>query len=185
MVQHGSERFIPCQLSWLADPHEAATEIYRNAERGLQSGELLRKPRRAGFPNIYDKSWDPFFAACEETETVVNLHVGSSGTTRPVCSSSHPLVTTALFPVSGIEALIDWVISGTLLRHPRLTVALSEPAVVGPDGTRAARRAQRQSESVGRRSVDRPPGAPNFMEVAHRNFVFTSIEVTRPSINST
>jgi predicted TIM-barrel fold metal-dependent hydrolase len=171
------ERFIPCQLSWLADPYEAATEIYRNAERGFKAVSFSENPEGLGFPNIYDKSWDPFFAACEETETVVNLHVGSSGTTHPVCSSSHPLVTTALFPVSGIEALIDWVISGTLLRHPRLTVALSEAGASWvPMALERLSRAQRQSESVGRRSVERPPGAPNFMEVAHRNFVFTSIE---------
>jgi len=36
-------------------------------------------PEGLGFPNIYDRFWDPFFAACEETQTVVNLHVGSSG----------------------------------------------------------------------------------------------------------
>src|SRR5262249_48611417 len=120
------DRYIPCQLPWLADAEIAAQEIRRNAERGFRAVSFSENPEGVGFANVYDTVWDPFFAACAETETVVNLHVGSSGTTHQVCSSSHPLVTTALFPVSGIEALIDWVFSGVLVRHPRLTVALSE-----------------------------------------------------------
>jgi predicted TIM-barrel fold metal-dependent hydrolase len=86
-------------------------------------------------------------------------------------------VTTALFPVSGIEALIDWVISGVVVRHPRLTVALSEAGASWvPMALERLSRAHRQSASIGRRSVGWPSNAPSFMEVAHRNFVFTSIE---------
>ena len=43
------ERIIPLQLPWLVDPVVAADEVRRNAEQGLQGGELRRAPgeRRA------------------------------------------------------------------------------------------------------------------------------------------
>ena len=62
---------------WLADrrrPHE----IYRNAERGIER-ELLGEPGGTGVPERLRHHWDPFFTACEETQTVVNLHVGIVG----------------------------------------------------------------------------------------------------------
>ncbi|MFM8871287.1 MAG: hypothetical protein ACKOFD_06875, partial [Actinomycetota bacterium] len=31
------------------------------------------------FPSLHTGHWDPLLQACEETETVVCLHVGSSG----------------------------------------------------------------------------------------------------------
>src|SRR5207247_2313253 len=84
------ERFIPCQLPWLGgDADAAAAEIYRNAERGVHSVSFSENPEALGYPNVYDRYWDPFFRACEETQTVVNLHVGSSGTSHFPCSSSH------------------------------------------------------------------------------------------------
>ena len=56
-------------------------------------------PEKLGLPSMHTGYWDPFLAACEETGTVVCLHVGSSGTVahdrarraagdgRPCCSS--------------------------------------------------------------------------------------------------
>ncbi len=76
------DRYIPCQLTWLSDPRIAADEIYRNAERGFRAVSFSENPEGLGFPNVYQPYWEPFFAACEETQTVINLHVGSSGTTR-------------------------------------------------------------------------------------------------------
>jgi predicted TIM-barrel fold metal-dependent hydrolase len=171
------QRFIPCQLTWLADAKVAAAEIYRNAERGYRAVSFSENPEGLGFPNVYDTHWDPFFTACEETQTVVNLHVGSSGTVRNGCSGSHPWVKTALFPLSGIEALIDWVFSGTLVRHPQLTVALSEAGVSWvPMALERLRRAQRQAVPGSRRTLPWRNGSPTFEEIARRNFVFTSIE---------
>jgi predicted TIM-barrel fold metal-dependent hydrolase len=168
------ERFIPCQLPWLRDSEAAATEIYRNAERGFRAVSFSENPERLGFPEIYDLFWDPFFRACEETETVVNLHVGSSGTTRIPSTSSHESVSTALFPVNGIEALVDWTYSGILLRFPKLTIALSEAGVSWvPMALERLKRAYRRAAGSGE---GWPQDAPTPEEIVVRNFVFTSIE---------
>ena len=133
------DRYIPCQLPWMTDPETAAAEIRRNAERGYRAVSFSENPEGLGFPNIYDRYWDPFFAACQETETVVNLHVGSSGNTRHPSTSSPSDVSVALFPVSGLEALIDWIYAGV----PRALPATEDRPfrgrrVLGADGSRAA-----------------------------------------------
>jgi predicted TIM-barrel fold metal-dependent hydrolase len=166
------DRYIPCQLPWLRDADVAAEEIRRNAERGFRAVSFSENPEGLGFPNVYDPFWDPFFRACEETQTVVNLHVGSSGTVRKPCSSSHVDVNVALFPVSGLEALVDWIYAGIPARYPDMTIALSEAGVSWvPMALERLRRAHRHG--VG---GSWPGGDLTPTELVQRNFVFTSIE---------
>jgi predicted TIM-barrel fold metal-dependent hydrolase len=166
------DRYIPCQLPWMTDPETAAAEIRRNAERGYRAISFSENPEGLGFPNIYDRYWDPLFAACQETETVVNLHVGSSGNTRHPSTSSPSDVSVALFPVSGLEALIDWIYAGVPVRFPDLKIALSEAGVSWvPMALERLRRAY--DHDVGR---DWPYGSPPPEELVHRNFFFCSIE---------
>ena len=44
------QRFIPCQLTWLADAEAAAAEIYRNAERGYRAVSFSENPEDPGVP---------------------------------------------------------------------------------------------------------------------------------------
>ncbi len=71
-------RIIPLQLPWLADVEIAVGEIERNAARGFRAMSFPEFPAQLGFPSIFSGHWDPLFAACEETGTVVCLHTGSS-----------------------------------------------------------------------------------------------------------
>jgi predicted TIM-barrel fold metal-dependent hydrolase len=168
------DRFIPCQLPWLLDPELAAGEIRRNAERGFRAVSFSENPEGRGLPNIYDHWWDPFFRACEETDTVVNLHVGTSGSTRLPCSSTTMAAAVALFPESAIEALVEWIFAGVPLRFPRLQIVLSEGGASWvPMALERLARADRQRGSA---MNDWPLDAPSPQELALRNFSFTSIE---------
>src|SRR5690606_27277061 len=82
------DRYIPCQLPWLSDATIAAQEIRANAARGFKGVSFPENPEPLGYPSIYSSYWDPFFAACEETETVINLHVGSAGQAQRPSSES-------------------------------------------------------------------------------------------------
>jgi predicted TIM-barrel fold metal-dependent hydrolase len=167
------ERFIPCQYPWLADPVIAADEIRRNAELGFKAVSFSENPEPLGFPNIYDRSWDPFFAACEETETVVNLHVGSSGVSSVVCSGSPIDVQVAMFPVSAFMATVDWIYARIPLRFPRIKIALSEGGASWvPMAAERLRRAYRQVEH----SVTWSASDPDPVEIMKRNFYFCSID---------
>ena len=84
------DRMIPMQLPWLRDPEVAAAEIRRNAERGFKAVTFSESPDKLGLPSIHTGYWDPFLAACEETETVVCLHVGSSSTSPSTTDDAPP-----------------------------------------------------------------------------------------------
>jgi hypothetical protein len=72
------ERIIPLQIPWLADVELAAEEVRRNAARGFKAVSFPELPAHSGIGSLHTGKWDPFFAACEETETVLCLHTGST-----------------------------------------------------------------------------------------------------------
>ena len=70
--------------------------------------------------------WDPFFAACEETQTVICLHTGSAQW-APIPAPDTPFETfTTLFPVNALVATADWLWSGVPVRFPKLNITLDE-----------------------------------------------------------
>ncbi len=167
------DRLIPCQLPWLADPNAAATEVRRNAARGFHAVSFSENPEGVGLPGIYTDHWDPFFAACEETGTVVNLHVGSSGNIQRPSRKSPVDVTTALFPVNAMLASVDWVFSKIPLRFPDLRIALSEGGISWvPAMLERLQRAHRQVDASRAWTRDEPHPA----DVLREHFWFTSIE---------
>jgi predicted TIM-barrel fold metal-dependent hydrolase len=119
-------RIIANQVTWLLDPEIAAAEIRRNAARGFHALSFSENPEKLGLPSLYTTHWDPIFAACTETGTVVNLHVGSSSSTIVPSTDSAPAVLGALFPINGMATAADWLFSGIPLRFPELRIALSE-----------------------------------------------------------
>jgi predicted TIM-barrel fold metal-dependent hydrolase len=165
-------RYIPCQLTWLADAEIAADEIRRNAARGFRAVSFSEAPNGLGFPNIYSDYWDPFFAACAETDTVVNLHVGSSGSTRDGAVGAD-IVRVVLFPLNGIEALVEWIAAKVPIRHPDIKVVLSEGGASWvPFALERLNRADRQRDAIG--GWERSD--PHPVDLVNRNFWFASLE---------
>lgn len=122
-------RIIPCQIAWLGDPELAAAEVRRNAARGFTAVAFTENPEKLGLPSIHTRHWDPFFAACEETGTVVNLHVGSSSETLVPSSDSPPEIIGLLFPVNALAACAEWLYAKVAVRFPQLRIALSESGI--------------------------------------------------------
>ncbi len=123
------DRIIPSGVTCLADVEMATKETYRNAERGFKAVSFSENPQKLGLPSIHSGYWDPFLRACEETETVINLHVGSSSQVS-YPSTDAPLDTmSALFSVNSLLAAVDWVYSGIPLRFPNIKIALSEGGI--------------------------------------------------------
>jgi predicted TIM-barrel fold metal-dependent hydrolase len=120
------ERIIPLQLPWLADVGVAAAEVRANAARGFKAVSFPEFPAQLGLPSIFSGHWDPLFAACEETGTVVCLHTGASAW-APLPSPDPPFeLLPTLFPVKALVAAGEWLWSGVPLRFPRLDIAMSE-----------------------------------------------------------
>jgi predicted TIM-barrel fold metal-dependent hydrolase len=167
------DRLIPCQLSWLRDPEVGAAEIRRNAALGVTSVSFSENPEGLGFPNVYGTHWDPVFRACSETGTVINLHVGSSGSAAVVSSGSGADVTVALFPMSAFGAALDWIYARIPIRFPDLKIALSEGGASWvPVLIERLERSWRQRDA----SDVWTSSDPHPADLLRRNFYFCSIE---------
>jgi predicted TIM-barrel fold metal-dependent hydrolase len=123
------ERIIPLQLPYLADIEVAVAEVTKNADRGFKAVSFPEFPAQLRLPSIFSGHWDPFFAACEETGTVVCLHTGASSWV-PLPSPDPPFeLLPTLFPVNALVAAGEWLWSGVPLRFPRLNIAMSEGCI--------------------------------------------------------
>jgi predicted TIM-barrel fold metal-dependent hydrolase len=124
-------RLIPLTMVPLWDPQLAAAEIRRCAGKGSHAVTFTENPHPLGLPSLHDKDrhWDPFLVACEETDTVVCMHIGSSSR-MPATSPDAPfIVSSTLTFQNAMGSMLDWIFSGTLERFGRLKIAYSEGQV--------------------------------------------------------
>ncbi len=117
---------IPLCLIPLWDIEAAAAEIQRNAARGVRAVCFSEIPPKLGLPSIHTGQWDPFFAACQETRTVVCMHIGSSSQMPATSPDAPPAVAATLSFNNAMASLSDFLFSGVLVRYPTLTLAYSE-----------------------------------------------------------
>ncbi len=170
------DRFIPNQITWLRDPVTAAEEIRRNAAHGFKALTFSEAPEKLGLPSLHTGYWDPMLAACEETETVVCLHVGSSGTSPMTAPDAPPETIAVLFFAYGMYAAVDWLYSKIPVRFPKLKIALSEGGIGWVAGLidRLDHCFEYQLGYLPTwRDVDRSPS-----DVLRRNFWFCAIDDT-------
>lgn len=119
-------RLVPLIIVPLWDAELAAAEVRRNAARGVHAVCFSEIPPHLGLPSIHSGHWDPFFAACAETETVVNMHIGSSSR-MPATSPDAPVAVAATLSFNNAMAsMSDWLFSGKLVQFPTLKLAYSE-----------------------------------------------------------
>jgi predicted TIM-barrel fold metal-dependent hydrolase len=124
------ERVVPMGITWLADPIKGAAEIRRNAERGFTAVTLPEQPHRLGYPSLHSGYWDPILAACEETDTVICLHVASSGPALGTASDApSPALGATLFQALAFTACADWLWAGVAHKFPRIKIAMSEGGI--------------------------------------------------------
>jgi predicted TIM-barrel fold metal-dependent hydrolase len=124
-------RLIPLCLVPLWDPGLAAAEVRRNAARGCRAVAFTELPANLGLPSLHDpdRHWDPFLAACDETGTTVNMHIGS-GSKMPTTSADAPSgIGIALTSLNAYMSMADWLLSGVLARYPKIKIAFSESQV--------------------------------------------------------
>ncbi len=123
----GSEgRLIPNIIIQLWDAELAAAEIYRNAERGVRAVCFSEIPPYLNLPSIHTDYWEPFFRACEETKTVINMHIGSSSKMPSTSTDAPAAVGSTLTFGNAMSSMADWLFSGWLARLPNLKLAYSE-----------------------------------------------------------
>ena len=120
------ERFIPCGMIPLFDAEEGAKEVRRLADKGCHAITFSENPTGLGMPSIHTDAWDPIFAACADTETVLCCHVGSSSKSSSTSPDAPPPVPMNLSSVMAIYTLGDLLWADFWQRFPTLKFALTE-----------------------------------------------------------
>ncbi len=124
-------RLIPLCLIPLWDPAEAGAEIRRNAARGVRAVAFSELPAMLGLPSLYDTDgyWDPFLAACDETATAINIHIGSASKFFHSSPDSPRVANQAGTTINSQMSFVDWLMSGVMVRYPNLKIAFSESQI--------------------------------------------------------
>jgi len=127
----GKGRLIPLTLIPLWDPVAAAEEVHRCANKGSFAVAFSENPYHLGLPSVHDENhfWDPFFTACQETETVICMHIGSSSK-MPSTSPDAPFsVSSTITFANAMGSMCDYILSGIFVRFPKLRIAYAEGQV--------------------------------------------------------
>jgi len=122
-------RFIKQGVAWLHDVDIAVEQVRRNAERGFTALSWTENPERLGLPSLYSGYWEPLFAACVETGTVLDLHVGSGALTMVPSTETPAPAHSVMFPANGMMTAVDWIFAGIPSRHPELKIVFSEAGI--------------------------------------------------------
>jgi len=127
----GYGKLIPLTIVPLWDAELAAAEVRRCADKGSYAVAFSENPHPLGLPSVHDKDrhWDPFFRACDETGTVVNMHIGSSSKMPSTSPDAPFIISSTLTFANAMGSFCDFIFSGTLERFPNLRLAYSEGQV--------------------------------------------------------
>jgi predicted TIM-barrel fold metal-dependent hydrolase len=123
------ERFIPCTIPPIWDPQLMAAEIHRTAAKGSHCVSFSMNPHALGLPSLHSDHWDPFWAACDETDTVVTLHIGSGGLEVQTSPDAPMNVRITCSGINIYPTAADLVWSPVFQKFKNVKIALAEGGV--------------------------------------------------------
>jgi len=119
-------RFIPMALPAIWDAELCAAEVRRCSKKGVHSLTFSENPAALGYPSFHDPYWNPLWHALVDTNTVLSVHIGSSGRLSIPAADSPPDVMITLQPMNIVQAAADLLWSRPVKDYPDLKIALSE-----------------------------------------------------------
>jgi predicted TIM-barrel fold metal-dependent hydrolase len=119
-------RFIPMAIPVIWDAEECAKEVRRVAKKGVHALTFTENPAAMGYPSFHDDYWKPLWEALCDTNTVMNVHIGSSGRLAITAPDAPMDVMITLQPMNIVQAAADLLWSKPIKEYPDLKVALSE-----------------------------------------------------------
>ncbi|MFI7530222.1 amidohydrolase family protein [Nocardia salmonicida] len=119
-------RFIPMALPVIWDAELCAQEVRRVSEKGVHSLTFTENPAALGYPSFHDDYWAPLWRALVDTDTVMSVHIGSSGRLSIPAPDSPMDVLITLQPMNIVQAAADLLWSKPIKEYPDLKIALSE-----------------------------------------------------------
>ena len=100
-------------------PGLAAAEIRRCAGKGARALSFPENPVPLGLPSYWTNHWDPMWEACDETDVVLCLHIGTSGETPQPSPEAPDLLTFSMLQVGSIMSSVNLMMSPVCRKFPR------------------------------------------------------------------
>jgi predicted TIM-barrel fold metal-dependent hydrolase len=119
-------RFIPMAIPVIWDAEECAKEVRRVAKKGVHALTFTENPAAMGYPSFHNEYWNPLWKALCDTNTVMNVHIGSSGRLAITAPDAPMDVMITLQPMNIVQAAADLLWSKPIKEYPDLKVGLSE-----------------------------------------------------------
>src|SRR3954453_20167419 len=119
-------RFIPMALPVIWDADLCAAEVRRVSAKGVHSLTFTENPAALGYPSFHHEYWNPLWQALVDTDTVLSVHIGSSGRLSIPAADSPPDVMITLQPMNIVSAAADLLWSRVIKDFPGIKIALSE-----------------------------------------------------------
>jgi predicted TIM-barrel fold metal-dependent hydrolase len=123
------DRFIPLGLVPVWEPELMASEVRRLAAMGCHAVTFAENPVPLGLPSLHRDHWDPFWAACEDEQSVVCMHIGSSSSVWTTSDDAPFGVRHSVDAVKTMGAAADLVFSPIFKKFPSFKFALSEGGI--------------------------------------------------------
>jgi predicted TIM-barrel fold metal-dependent hydrolase len=123
------DRFIPMGILPLWDADLAAAEVRWLASKGCRAVTVPQHIGTYGGAPWQDPFWDPLWKACEDEQTVVNIHIGTGGGAPIPSDLTHYIAYNAIIAVDTVRVTADLVFSRVMTEFPNITVALSEGGI--------------------------------------------------------
>lgn len=167
------DMFVPMTIAPVWDVDLAVAELHRCLDKGSKALCWVEDPELVGQPSYHRGYWDKLFAATQEADVPVCMHIGSGGTGSGNKMSEEPLVDIAAAFAKAARCAVNMMCSPIPRRYPGVKLVWSE----GGMGwiTAALERADRQWER--HQYWSHLEGAEVLpSEVARRNMWFCMIE---------
>jgi predicted TIM-barrel fold metal-dependent hydrolase len=135
-LQPYPRRFIAIAVIPLWDPKKAVEEFHWAAKQGMK-GVAYAFPQQFKYPHVCDPAWDVLWAALQEADMPVHLHIGSGGSmgmgSEVWAGQTDHQKRLSEISVKAISANINvaatLMFSGIFERFPRLKVMFAESGV--------------------------------------------------------
>jgi predicted TIM-barrel fold metal-dependent hydrolase len=121
--------FVPTVICQLWDPDLAAAEIRRCADRGARALSFPENTVPLGLPSFWTDHWDPVWRACEETQTVLCLHIGTSGMMADPSPDAPSVLRYSLLQCGSIQSSVNLMMSPVCRTFPGLSFVFSEGGI--------------------------------------------------------
>ncbi|QLL06590.1 amidohydrolase family protein [Mycobacterium vicinigordonae] len=119
-------RFIPMALPVIWDAEACAQEVRRVSKKGVHALSFTENPSVMGYPSFHDPYWNPLWKALCDTDTVMNIHFGSSGKLVMTAPDAPIDVMMTVQPMNIVQTAADLLWSKAIKAYPDLKIALAE-----------------------------------------------------------